>query len=107
MKTKLALVSLGSLVLLASLFISSVLAIVGMERVSVASSGMQGNENSYKASTSADGRYVAFDSVATNLVTQNITGNDYQIFVRDRALGTTALVSCNNSGTQGNGPSAG
>ncbi|MGA2160033.1 MAG: choice-of-anchor U domain-containing protein [Dehalococcoidia bacterium] len=69
--------------------------------------GVQGNGTSRVPSISADGRYVAFDSVATNLVTQNITGNDYQIFIRDRMLGTTTLASCDNSGTQGNGPSAG
>ena len=37
-------------------------------RVSLASDGTQGNSNSYYSSISADGRYVAFGSEASNLV---------------------------------------
>ena len=40
----------------------------GMQRVSVASAGAQANGGSYDPSISADGRYVAFESDATNLV---------------------------------------
>lgn len=38
------------------------------ERVSVSSAGVQGNADSYRPHFSADGRFVAFESLATNLV---------------------------------------
>ncbi|HLV59106.1 MAG TPA: M36 family metallopeptidase, partial [Natronosporangium sp.] len=44
------------------------------ERVSVASDGTQANANSFVASISADGRYVAFYSIATNLVPGDTNG---------------------------------
>jgi Tol biopolymer transport system component len=75
-----------------------------MERVSVASNGTQGNDTSWEPSIGADGRYVAFASDATNLVTPTTNGL-MQIFVRDRQTGITTLVSCDNSGNQGNNTS--
>lgn len=42
---------------------------------------------------SADGRYVAFTSQATNLTTDPVPGNRYEVFVRDMVAGTTTLVS--------------
>lgn len=67
------------------------------ERVSVASDGEQGNLGSYAPSVSADGRYVAFDSLASNLVPGGSgTGND--TFVRDRQTGTTARVPVSTAG---------
>jgi Tol biopolymer transport system component len=72
------------------------------ERVSVSSSGQQGNGYSQWASISADGRYVAFESGASNLAA-GATG--VNIFVRDRTTGTTELVSANSAGQQGNLPS--
>src|SRR5436853_1801694 len=47
---------------------------------------------------SADGRYVAFSSLATNLVKVSDTNERNDIFVRDVVSGTTSLVSVNNSG---------
>ena len=41
---------------------------VTTERVSIASNGAQGNYYSYDPSISADGRFVAFESAASNLV---------------------------------------
>jgi Tol biopolymer transport system component len=72
------------------------------ERVSVDSSGAQGNQVSSWGSISADGHYVAFVSSATNLVAgdTNATGD---VFVRDRLAGTTVRVSVDSGGTQGNG----
>ncbi len=43
-------------------------------RVSVDGSGIQGDNNSFNPSISADGRYVAFDSYATNLVLGDTNG---------------------------------
>jgi Tol biopolymer transport system component len=70
-------------------------------RVSVSSGGAQANYASDSPSISADGRYVAFESGASNLVDGDT--NSYQdVFVRDRVAGTTTLVSVPMSGGQGN-----
>src|SRR6185436_5012987 len=53
---------------------------------------------------SADGRFVAFASSASNLVAGDTNGTN-DIFLRDRAAGTTVLLSVDSAGTQGNGPS--
>ncbi len=73
-------------------------------RVSLDSSGSQVNDASYYPSISADGRYVAFYSYATNLVPGDTNGV-VDIFVRDRTGGTTTLVSVDSAGVQGNGVS--
>lgn len=73
----------------------------GPQRVSVSSDGEQGNYGSYQPSMSADGRYVAFASGASNLV-EGATNNQYDIFVRDLLLGTTQRVSVGANGEQGN-----
>ena len=44
------------------------------ERVSVGSGGAQGNEYSFGPAISADGRFVAFESDATNLVPGDTNG---------------------------------
>jgi hypothetical protein len=71
------------------------------EIVSVASDGTQGNSGSYQTSISADGRFVAIRSFATNLVPgyTNINGD---IFVHDRQTGMTEIVSVSNDGASGN-----
>ncbi len=72
------------------------------ERVSVSSSGEQGNQESWSPSISADGRFVAFMSFATDLVAGDTNGAD-DTFVRDRKRGTTELVSVSTAGEHGNG----
>jgi hypothetical protein len=63
------------------------------ERVSVSSAGVQANSSSYVPSISADGRYVAFDSLATNLVPGDT--NAYgDVFVRDRQGGPAFTSLC-------------
>jgi Tol biopolymer transport system component len=74
------------------------------ERVSVATGGAQGNGNSLEPALSADGRYAAFRSGATNLVAGDTNGVD-DIFVRDRQIGTTVRASVATGGAQGNGNS--
>jgi len=69
-------------------------------RVSVASDGTQGNGGSYGPFISADGRYVAFPSQATNLVAGDSNGCE-DIFVHDRETGQTTRVSVSSNGTQG------
>jgi Tol biopolymer transport system component len=71
-------------------------------RVSVASDGAQANDFSSNPSISADGRYVAFISVANNLVSGD-TGVDHDVFVHDRQTGATTLVSVAMDGSEGNG----
>jgi Tol biopolymer transport system component len=74
------------------------------ERISVDSSGAEGDGHSIEPSASADGLVVAFESVAKNLVAGDTNGVS-DLFVRDRLTGTTERISVNVSGTQGNGPS--
>jgi Tol biopolymer transport system component len=76
------------------------------ERVSVDSSGNQANRGSVGCSISADGRYVAFTSQASNLVPGDTNGMS-DVFVHDRETGTTELVSVDSSGNQANGGSSG
>ncbi len=73
-------------------------------RVSVDSAGVQGNNASFTAALSADGRYVAFFSIASNLVVGD-TNNRYDIFVHDRQTSTTTRVSVDSAGEQGNNDS--
>ncbi|HET6162167.1 MAG TPA: hypothetical protein VFG37_00760 [Planctomycetota bacterium] len=70
------------------------------ERVSVRTSGKQANGGSNRPSISADGRFVAFTSFASNLVTTDTNGT-WDVFVRDRQNGTTELVSVDSAGVQG------
>jgi len=74
------------------------------ERVSVDSSGAQGNSYSDSPSISADGQIVAFYSYASNLVAGDTDGH-IDIFVHDRSTGITERVSVDSSGTEGNGES--
>jgi Tol biopolymer transport system component len=73
-------------------------------RVSVASDGTQGNEDSIGVEISADGRYVAFTSLASNLVAGDTNGT-WDVFVHDRLTGQTTRVSVASDGTEGNGHS--
>jgi Tol biopolymer transport system component len=72
------------------------------ELISVSSAGTQGNGASDHASVSADGRFVAFDSLASNLVVGDTNGV-VDVFVRDRVAGTTTRVSMSYSGAQAMG----
>ena len=69
--------------------------------VSVTSSGVQANGASEKPTLSADGRFVAFLSLADNLVKGDTNGM-HDIFVHDRATQRTTRVSVASSGTQAN-----
>jgi hypothetical protein len=73
-------------------------------RVSVATGGKQGNEGSDYATISADGRSVAFNSEASNLVGGETNGV-VDVFVHDRQTGQTSRVSVATGGNQGNGAS--
>jgi Tol biopolymer transport system component len=74
------------------------------ERVSVATGGIEANWDSDTPSISPDGRFVAFDSFATNLVAGDTNGQG-DVFVHDRQTGTTERVSVATNGSEGNGAS--
>ena len=81
-------------------------------RVSVSSAGGEGNDRSFEPAISADGRFVAFQSWASNLVEGDTgvcrvfptfeTGNCPDIFVHDRETGTTERVNVSSDGAQAN-----
>jgi hypothetical protein len=74
-------------------------------RVSVSSNEAQSqNGDSYNVFISAGGRFVVFVSAADNLVPNDVnTFGD--VFLRDRKLGKTRLVSVSSAGVQGNSSS--
>ena len=73
-------------------------------RVSVGNGGVQGNIGSEFGSISADGRFVAFDSLATNLVAGDQNGVE-DAFLLDNQTGVVQLLSLSSAGAQGNGQS--
>jgi Tol biopolymer transport system component len=75
-------------------------------RVSVASDGTPGNGASFGPALSASGRFVAFESDATNLVGGDTNGVR-DIFVHDRETGATTRISMALDGTPADGPSVG
>src|SRR5947207_175269 len=73
--------------------------------VSVNQTGVGGgNGNSVSPALSSNGRYVVFESEASNLVANDTNGVS-DVFLRDVQNGTTTLVSVDNAGGEGNGPS--
>lgn len=94
--------SLGFLALIVSL--ASILSGCNwVATTSVSNTGEQGNDGSILSSLSADGRIVAFVSVATNLdsATPVVNADPVHIYVHDARLGTTKLVSANSFGIEG------
>lgn len=75
------------------------------ERISLSAEGEQGNNISFRASISADGRYVAYTSRASNLVENDTNGKD-DIFVYDRDTGALERVSVASDGTEANNKSS-
>lgn len=73
-------------------------------RVSVDSRGNQANNFSQAPHLSADGRYIVFESLASNLVSGDTNGV-IDVFVHDRQAGRTSRVSVGHDGIQGNNAS--
>jgi Tol biopolymer transport system component len=73
-------------------------------RVSVSGGGLQGNGPSHHPAISADGRFVAFWSKASNLVAGD-TNNAWDVFARDLQTNTTTRASLTNAGAQSAGDS--
>jgi Tol biopolymer transport system component len=75
-----------------------------IELVSLGSGGAQGTGYSFDPSISSDGRYVAFDSDAPNLVAGD-TNQTRDSFVHDRQSNLTERVSVDSNGVEGNSES--
>ena len=77
-------------------------------RVSVAANGSEATSGFFHGSRaptmSADGRYVAFSSEATNLVASD-TNSRIDVFVKDLQTGAIVRASTSGTGTQANGAS--
>jgi Tol biopolymer transport system component len=69
------------------------------ERISVSVAGEQANDASFSALMSADGRYTAFVSLASNLVPGD-TNNGCDVFVRDNSNGAIERVSVSSTEAQ-------
>jgi hypothetical protein len=69
--------------------------------VTSASDGTQANAHTIRSSISGDGRYIAFESEASNLVLGD-TNRHADIFVRDTQTNSTVQVSIASDGSQGN-----
>src|SRR5262249_9304925 len=70
------------------------------EVVSVNDTGQQGNDISSNPVVNANGRFVEFTSIGTNVVSDD-TNNREDVFVRDRQAGTTYRISVGSNGEQG------
>jgi len=78
----------------------SVLAAPGAtSRVSVDSNGIQANNYSRFPAISDDGRFMAFESEASNLVPVDLNGTG-DVFMHDRQTGATTRVSVDSSGAE-------
>jgi plastocyanin len=75
------------------------------ERVSVDGAGGEGDASSGHSSISGDGRYVVFDSSASNLVSGDLNGA-VDVFVHDRQTGTTERDSVTGAGSEASSDSA-
>jgi len=109
-KTLRAISALGILALVTTMFsgvVQPATAAPGdVTRVSVDASGVQANNSSKRASSSGDGRFIAFESDASNLIIGD-TNSSTDIFVRDRQTGEITRVSVNSSGIEANEGSGG
>lgn len=76
------------------------------ERISVASDGSNTDAGSYKPSISYDGKFVAFESLATNVVVSDTNGT-WDVFVRDRDAAGNERVSVAADGSQAQGNTRG
>ncbi|NQU49632.1 MAG: PD40 domain-containing protein [Planctomycetes bacterium] len=88
------------LIILLPLLCPTLLFAQSTERVSLDSNGVQGNQNSEYSAISADARFVAFDSMASNLVVGD-TNATSDVFLHDRLTGETTRVSVDSSGVEG------
>lgn len=77
-----------------------------LQRVSLTRIGTEGNNDSFAASISADGRTVVFLSTADNLVEDDQNGHQ-DVFLYDRTTGEIRRLTVGHDGSEANGPSSG
>jgi Tol biopolymer transport system component len=76
------------------------------ERISVATDGTQGNKGSFRPGISADGRFVVFESAASNLLAGGADSNNVKdVFLRDRQTNETKRISESNAPSPSQNPS--
>jgi hypothetical protein len=75
------------------------------DRASLSSAGVQGNSDSFRNSISKNGRFVAFESAASNLIGTDANGAQ-DIFVRNRQSGKTTRASVRTNGAEANSNSS-
>ena len=95
--------TVGGALALAAAFLAPVhadAAVADPHQVSVSTGGVPGDNVSSDPASSADGRYIVFTSVATNLVAGDTNGVS-DVFLRDRIAGTTVLVSRGSAAANG------
>jgi len=85
--------------------VHSLVGLAATTRISISSDGVQANGYSSRPTVSADGRYVAFDSFASNLVASDTNGCR-DVFVHDTQTGETICVSSGLDGAPGDSDSA-
>jgi Tol biopolymer transport system component len=73
-------------------------------RISLDSAGNEGNGRTRRHSVSADGRFVAFCSDATNVVPGDANGVQ-DVFLKDRQTGATVRLSVDSAAAEGDGAS--
>lgn len=76
------------------------------ERVSVGPGGEQANSATFRVNMTPDGRYVAFESFASNLIGDADLNGRTDVFVKDRATGNVRLGSISRAGSSGNNSSS-
>lgn len=70
-------------------------------RASTDAAGVEANAGGYQAAVSNNGRYVAFESDASNLVPNDLNGKR-DVFVKDLSSGAIERVSVSTAGAEGN-----
>jgi len=76
------------------------------ERINVAADGTQGNKGSFRPAISADGRFVVFESAASNLLPGGGDSNGVKdVFLRDRQTGELKRISDSNAASPSQNPS--
>ncbi len=96
--------AVAGLSLLAVLATAKAAGPAGPELVSATPAGSPGNGGSSDGAVTPSGRFVAFGSLATDLVPGDTNGFA-DAFVRDRRAGTTTRVSVDSGGNEGDGGS--
>lgn len=106
MRTPLGLVAAALSALLVLGAAPAAMAAPTTDRASLSTANVQGNGHSLQSAISKDGKIVAFESSANNLIGSDANAVQ-DVFVRNRQSGKTTRVSKRTNGTEANGTSGG